>query len=134
MLHLLGFGEHSGNGVPDIFEAWNTARLKEPVIEEHFGEDGPNKTIVTLPLERKDLVLYEKGPEKRPESKSDEIEERIRVVFELIRNDPTISRAEIGRRLEISDKQVKLAVENLKEKKKIHREGSARSGKWIIDV
>ena len=137
MLHLLGFGEHSGNGVPDIFEAWKTAGLREPVIEEHFGEDGPDKTIVTLPLERKDQVLSEKGPEKgpekRPESKSNEIEERMRIVFELIRNDPTISRAEIGRRLEISDKQVKLAVENLKEKKKIHREGSARSGKWIID-
>ena len=94
-----------------------------------------------LPLERENQVLSEKGPkkgqkkgpEKRPESKSDEIEERMRVVFELTRNDPTISRAEIGRRLEISDKQVKLAVENLKEKKKIHREGSARSGKWIID-
>ncbi len=28
MLHLLGFGEHSGNGVPDIFEAWNTAGLR----------------------------------------------------------------------------------------------------------
>ena len=40
MLHLLGFGEHIGNGVPDIFEAWNIAGLMEPVVEEHFGEDG----------------------------------------------------------------------------------------------
>lgn len=50
MLNLLGFGEHSGNGVPDIFSIWEEAGLAEPVIEEHFGEDGPNKTVVILPL------------------------------------------------------------------------------------
>ena len=50
MLNLLGFGEHSGNGVPDIFSVWETSGLQEPVIEEHFGEDGPNKTVVILPL------------------------------------------------------------------------------------
>ena len=25
-----------------------------PIIEEHFGEDGPDKTVVTLPLTKKD--------------------------------------------------------------------------------
>ena len=31
MLNLLGFGEHSGNGVPDIFSIWEEAGLAEPV-------------------------------------------------------------------------------------------------------
>ena len=53
MLNLLGFGEHSGNGVPDIFSVWEQAGLSEPVIEETFGIDGPSKTIVTLPLMEK---------------------------------------------------------------------------------
>lgn len=64
MLNLLGFGEHSGNGVPDIFSIWEEAGLAEPVIEEHFGEDGPNKTVVILPL-------VEKSAEKKATKKSD---------------------------------------------------------------
>ncbi len=50
MLNPLGFREHSGNGVPDIFSVWEEAGLSEPLIEEHFGEEGPNKTVVTFPL------------------------------------------------------------------------------------
>ena len=133
MLNLLGFGEHSGNGVPDIFSVWEEAGLAEPVIEEHFGEEGPNKTIVTLPLMSRNLVLSEKGPDKRPEKKSSEIENRINQVYALISDNPSISRAEIGKRLGISDKQAKLAIEMLKENAIIHREGSDRKGMWIID-
>ena len=137
MLNLLGFGEHSGNGVPDIFSVWEKAGLAEPVIEEHFGEDGPNKTIVTLPLVNKDLAFSEKGPEKRPEKgpdkKSETIERRIVQVYSLIQGNPAISRAEIGRHLNISDKQAKLAIEVLKKRAIIHREGSDRKGIWVID-
>ncbi len=64
MLNLLGFGEHSGNGVPDIFSIWEEAGLAKPVIEEHFGEDGPNKTVVILPL-------VAKSAEKKATKKSD---------------------------------------------------------------
>ena len=137
MLNLLGFGEHSGNGVPDIFSVWEEAGLSEPVIEEHFGEEGPNKTVVTLPLMSRNLVLSEKGPEKgpdkRPDKKAIEIENRINQVYALISDNPSISRAEIGKRLGISDKQAKLAIEMLKENAIIHREGSDRKGMWIID-
>lgn len=69
MLNLLGFGEHSGNGVPDIFSIWEEAGLAEPVIEEHFGEDGPNKTVVILPL-------VAKSAEKKATKKSDEKKRR----------------------------------------------------------
>ncbi len=137
MLNLLGFGEHSGNGVPDIFSVWEKAGLSEPTIEEHFGEDGPNKTIVTLPLMAKDLALYEKrpekGPEKGPEKKSDLVEKRIGQIYEFIKEKPTISRAELGRKMNLSDKQIRTAITSLKERGIIHREGSDRSGMWIID-
>ena len=137
MLNLLGFGEHSGNGVPDIFSVWEEAGLSEPVIEEHFGDDGPDKTIVTLPLMNKDLALFEKrpekGPNKRPVKKSAEIEDRIEQIYGLIGLNPKISRAEIGRSLNITDKQVRTAIETMKEQGIIHREGSDRNGVWIID-
>lgn len=66
MLNLLGFGEHSGNGVPDIFSIWDEAGFPEPVIEEHFGEDGPAKTIITLPLMNK---TTKKSDEKKATEK-----------------------------------------------------------------
>ena len=141
MLNLLGFGEHSGNGVPDIFSVWEQAGLAEPVIEEHFGEDGPNKTVVILPLVLKNQALFEKrpekgpekGPEKRPHRKADDIEKRIMQVYELIAINPSISRPEIGQQLNISLKQTRIAVDALKERGIIHREGSARKGLWVID-
>ena len=137
MLNLLGFGEHSGNGVPDIFSVWEQAGLAEPVIEEHFGENGPNKTVVILPLVLKNQALFEKrpekGPEKRPHKKADDIEKRIMQVYELIAINSSISRPEIGQQLNISLKQTRIAVDALKERGIIHREGSARKGLWVID-
>lgn len=137
MLNLLGFGEHSGNGVPDIFSVWEEAGLSEPVIEEYFGEDGPNKTIVTLPLTTGDLVISEKRPEKTPEKEPDkkarEIQKRVAQVYALIAKNPSISRAAISREINISDNQARLALEVLKDQGIIHREGSDRKGIWVID-
>lgn len=50
MFNLLGYGEHAGSGVPDIFQAWNDAGLDAPIVEEKFGGGEPDRTIVTLPL------------------------------------------------------------------------------------
>lgn len=135
MLNLLGFGEHSGNGIPDIFSVWEEAGLIEPVIEEHFGEEGPSKTVVTLPLTPGNSALSQKGPEKGPRkgpekgTKTAEITERVDRVYHLIANDPAISRSKIGRELLITDKQVRLALDILKEQGSIHRE----ENRWVID-
>ena len=73
MLNLLGFGEHSGNGVPDIFSIWEQTGFVMPVIEEHFGEDGPSKTVITLPLVAKTSEkATKKSDEKKATKKSDE--------------------------------------------------------------
>ena len=73
MLNLLGFGEHSGNGVPDIFSIWEQTGFAMPVIEEHFGEDGPSKTVITLPLVAKTSEkATKKSDEKKATKKSDE--------------------------------------------------------------
>ena len=56
MFNLLGFGEHAGSGVPDIFSVWEDAGYVEPTIEEIFGGEAnePDKTVVTLPLVEKE--------------------------------------------------------------------------------
>ena len=61
MFNLLGFGEHAGSGVPDIYSIWREAGYVEPTIDEYFGGDEPNKTVVTLPLVEKEQVETEKN-------------------------------------------------------------------------
>lgn len=51
MFNLIGYGEHAGSGVPDIFQAWKDAGLDAPIVEEMFGGGTPDRTILTLPLD-----------------------------------------------------------------------------------
>ncbi|WP_049895931.1 ATP-binding protein [Oribacterium sp. NK2B42] len=50
MFNLIGVGEHAGSGVPDIFEVWKREKLEAPTVEEQFGADKPDRTIINLPL------------------------------------------------------------------------------------
>lgn len=45
MFNLINIGEHSGSGVPNIFNTWDDQGWKEPVIEERFD---PDRTTLTL--------------------------------------------------------------------------------------
>ena len=69
MFNLIGFGEHAGSGVPDIFKAWRDAGLAAPVIEEMFGGRTPDRTILTFPLDSNNLPI-------RQSSDSSDIGER----------------------------------------------------------
>ena len=51
MFNLIGYGEHAGSGVPDIFKAWKDAGLAAPMVEEMFGGGTPDRTVLTLPLD-----------------------------------------------------------------------------------
>ncbi len=140
MFNLLGFGEHAGSGVPDIFSIWEQAGYVEPNIEEFFGNtetNEPDKTVIMLPLVEKDQEILQKQPNKQPKKqpktkKETEIEERVAQVLAIIRENPTISRSAIATLLSISESQVRTAIENLRTNEVIKREGSLRNGKWII--
>lgn len=136
-INLLGFGEHAGSGVPEIYNVWEAAGYVPPIIEEHFGEDGPTKTVIVLPLiEKEALGISEKSPEKSPEKakgKSDEIRERMDKAVELIIANPSISRAQLAEALNITVDQVRTVIKKLKESGKIHRSGSDKKGEWIVD-
>jgi predicted HTH transcriptional regulator len=122
--------EKSGRGVPRIVHEYG----------QQAFEFKDNAIVVTLPLVKREqsLEISEKQPEKSPEKQPEEtrsakIEMRVAAVLDLIRNDPTLSRAAIARKLEITDSQARTAIDKLKERGKIHREGSDTDGKWIID-
>ena len=144
MFNLIGFGERAGSGVPDIYTTWEQEGYANPQVEEIFGGGEPNRTIVTLPLVGKEQDSSgeklkkspEKPPEKSPEkspNKQEEIEERAKTLLQLIRDNPKISRSAMALRLNISESQVRTAMDVLKSKNLIHREGSDKEGRWIID-
>lgn len=80
----------------------------------------------------KDQDVSGTRPEKRPDQQA-EIEERANRVLEVLIHDPTISRPSICEKLHLSDRQVRTAIDFLKTNGKIHREGPAKGGKWIVD-
>ena len=140
MFNLIGFGERAGSGVPDIYAVWQNMGLLEPTVEERFGNGEPNRTIVTLPLTAKGSVLVSSGqPEnnqkttrKQPENNLKNMEERLKGVIDLIRDNPSISRTAMAAELELTEAQIKTAINILKSRKIICHEGPAKGGKWII--
>ena len=140
MFNLIGYGERAGSGVPDIYSVWRQAGYIEPAIEEQFGNGQPNRTVVTLPLV--DQAVSEKEPEKKPEKspeknpelkKQREMNERSNAILVLLRQNPSISRMTIAEITGLSNAQVRKSLDILKKDGKIHREGSDRNGKWIVD-
>ena len=53
-------------------------------------------------------------------------------LLEAIKETPSISRAELSKRLKISERQVRKITDQLREKGVLIREGG-NSGKWIIN-
>lgn len=138
MFNFIGVGERAGSGVPNIYNIWKNENYEEPIAEELSGREGTICTVVTLPLVEKNQAVFEKQPKKQPEKqpkpkKSNEVMERASSILELIKLDASISRPSIAEKLSITDAQVRTGLNYLKDNGRIHREGSARKGKWIID-
>ena len=101
-----------------------------------FSNPGTICTVVTLPLVEKDHLLSHKGDKKGDENamkKEDEIKARADAALKAITANPQITVNELASTLSVSRKQTENALKRLKESGRIHREGSARNGKWIID-
>lgn len=64
---------------------------------------------------------------KRPKGDPKEVENLIK----LIRNNPSISRAELSRQLSISERQVRNILDQLRAEERLIRKGGT-TGKWII--
>ena len=66
MFNLIDIGERAGSGIPKIFNIWKDESLKDPVIEEQFD---PDRTIITLSLEKRQAIIYRQGQKGQPKIK-----------------------------------------------------------------
>lgn len=130
MKSILNYDRH-------IYATWDNSGFANPIVEEQFGSGQPNRTIVTLPLVEKDSVVSGPQPEQRPRKgpeKGQEISPRGKLVLSLIQENPSISRREIAERLNLTDKQIRTTIENLKNRYIIYHEGPNKGGKWVIST
>lgn len=114
MFNLIRIGERAGSGVPDIFTTWENEGWIMPEVEEQYK---PDRTILKLSFvskavspdfQKSDHALsgkgHEKGHENEAVSKSDEIDNRRRLIFDVINEVPSISIPLIAKRLDINEK------------------------------
>lgn len=137
MFNLIGFGEHAGSGVPDIFAVWKEANYVSPTVEELFGPNQPNRTIVTLPLvEDSHHITHHIGDDIRDEagdnSNTVDWEARKQLILKTIEKDTHISIVKIASATGLSKRQVEKTIDSLKTDGELARSGSAYTGQWIV--
>ena len=137
MFNLIGFGEHAGSGVPDIYKAWRDEGLGEPIVEEQFGGGYPDRTTLTLPLLTKDQDLSKKSQEKSQEKsqgkKAEQMQKRKSTVLELLNSNPNMTIPLIANTLNITERQARTVFDQLKKEGKIRYEGVGRGGHWAVN-
>lgn len=116
-----GYIEKIGSGTEDIINKCCEYGLKSP--EFYQDEDfkviiwRANKNESDPERSRVDPELIQSVPEK---------------LIALIRNNPSISRAELSKQLNVSERQVRKIIDQFRADKKLTREGGDYNGKWII--
>ena len=124
-VYLAGYIEQVGTGTNDVIDRCVELGLRKP----EFRQD--EDFMVTLWRKegsgtvQSDPEVIQSDPER---SKTDP--NLLDAVYDLIKENHAISRAELARRLETSERQVRKAIDELRDKK-IRRKGGD-SGEWEI--
>ena len=66
------------------------------------------------------------------EGVSKDLTEKEQMILNAMKRTPSISVAKMVKELNISKASIERAIKSMKEKQLIVREGSAKSGKWIV--
>ena len=117
--------EKWGSGIPRILLECSEYGLPEPEFIDFDGDFRVN--------------LYRQLPEKdwshtddTKHDTNDTLSENDTKILNLIRENPSITQAELREKLQVSIVTVKRLMANLQKRGLIERQGSSRKGKWII--
>ena len=116
----IGRADELGSGVRNLYKYVELYSGAKPTFDE---ED-----VFTLTVPLNDNYIPEEQA-KKSEKRSEKTQDRIIVILE---ENPTISIAEVARRLGISSRVAERHVKNLKITGLLERTGSARGGYWKI--
>ena len=139
MFNMIGIGERAGSGIPDIYQVWENEGWAAPVVEEsynpgrtrltlEFAKKQANKTNDNIKGAEKESKRSQKGAKKEPKKGA----ERKQDILKLIKSDASVTQTRIMEELHLTRKQVQKDMKELQEMHILEREGSNRSGRWII--
>lgn len=121
-MYWKGYIEKVGTGTEDIIEKCRDYGLKTP----EFYQEEDFRVVIWRTEEQSDPKRSKDDP-KMIQSDPKEVEDLIG----LIKNNPSISRAELARRLDLSERQVRKIMGQLRADERLTRKGG-KIGEWII--
>ena len=121
-MYWKGYIEKVGTGTEDIIEKCRDYGLKTP----EFYQEEDFRVVIWRTEEQSDPKRSKDDP-KMIQSDPKEVED----LLGLIKNNPSISRAELARRLDLSERQVRKIMGQLRADERLTRKGG-KIGEWII--
>lgn len=137
MFNLIGIGEHAGSGVPDIYDVWKAEGLDEPIVEEQFGADKPDRTTMILPLISTNSVNDRKKRSKKPIEKNDRKKQSEKAaeyrekILKALMNQP-LRTSEIAEILSLSAPRTRVILRKLVKEGVLDTSGAGRSRVYRI--
>ncbi|MBE6131246.1 MAG: winged helix-turn-helix transcriptional regulator [Erysipelotrichaceae bacterium] len=123
LLHKLGYIENYSSGLDRIFKEYKNDKVK-PAIETTL-----NMFKVTFPNMNYKFDDQEIDQETDQEIDQESIQ---RMILEVIKNEPTITRNGMAKKLNISSTKIKHYLDKMRNSGLIVHKGSTKSGHWEI--
>lgn len=123
LLHKLGYIENYSSGLDRIFKEYKNDKVK-PAIETTL-----NMFKVTFPN-----MNYKFDDQEIDQETDQEIDQECiqRMILEVIKNEPTITRNGMAKKLNISSTKIKHYLDKMRNSGLIVHKGSTKSGHWEI--
>ena len=136
MFNMINIGERAGSGVPNIIKIWREEGLLEPIIEEQFN---PDRTILTLPLEKKVISRIRGGStdivlKHQDDALNDALNDALtsKILNEVERN-PYITQEALATALGISRPTIQRKMKNMIECGVLVRVDGRKKGFWKVN-
>ena len=115
-MYWSGYIEKVGTGTEDIINKCREYGLKSP----EFYQEEDFRVVIWRTIAGQDVSkVIQSDPNNEAR------------LLELITENPSVSRAELAKRLDLSERQIRKIIDQLRNKGKLKREGGT-IGKWII--
>lgn len=122
-----GYIEKVGTGTEDIVNKCREYGLKSP----EFYQEEDFRVVIWRVIEGQDVPkVIQSVPNNDPKAIQSVPDNETRLL-EMIAENPSVSRAELAKRLELSERQIRKIIDQLRNAGKLKREGG-KIGKWII--
>ncbi len=122
-----GYIEKVGTGTEDIINKCREYGLKSP----EFYQEEDFRVVIWRVIGGQDVLkVIQSDPNNDPKVIQGDPNNEARLL-ELITENPSVSRAELAKRLDLSERQIRKIIDQLRNNGKLEREGG-KIGKWII--